>query len=265
MAIEIQRIGLDTAKGWQGRAKAEYERLGWVYAEAPLNKMVELANLRGDEQVIDAATGSGAILDALAPHLDKGGHIIGFDISRDMLSRRKKPLPPNASLRVADIYDTGFPDQSADLVTARQVYHNLADISGATQEIARILRTRRGKLIVSEYVTINPAVQEFEFPIFEKKEPGRHLWTGQQLAETIAGIWLPQFPYSEVKLDFAVLENYSVGDWMSRSGLPIDTQSAIIECYRNAPAGVKKVMNMHMTPEGDVLVDRPFAFVTAKK
>lgn len=259
----LENYNLATAEAWRPRARAGYERLAWVTAQEPLRKMVELAELKGNETVIDAATGSGAILDTLAPHLNRGGRIIGFDISQEMMDRRSKKLPENAELRVANIYTTGFDDKFAHLITARQVFHNLPDIPGAVNELSRVLKPE-GKLIICEYTPISPQVQEFEREIFDIKEPGRHLWTGNQLAKEVADTFLTGNKLGEVDLQYAVMPQYSVRDWMKSSGLPKPKQDRILEIYLNAPDRIKKNMNANIIRD-DILVDRPFAFVSAKK
>lgn len=259
----IKDTHLDIPAAWELRAAAGYEQLGWVDAKPLRDKIISLAALHGSETVVDAGTGTGTVLDALAPQVTTG-KLIGFDISQQMMDRRTKLLPPRAELRVANIYDTGLETNSADVITARQVFHNLRDIPGAVSELGRVLKPQ-GRLIVCEYVPVTPAVQEFERPIFELKEAGRHLFTGEELAETIAATFLAEYPGGEIRLDYAVLPQYSVKDWMENSGLPSETQIEIVRRYQEAPSGIQEMMRATHMPDGDMLIDRPAAFVVAQK
>lgn len=254
---------LDSAAAWERRAKAGYEQLPWVSSPILLGKMVELAGLSGNETVIDAATGSGAVFDALAPRVPQG-RIIGFDISRDMLSRRTTPLPSHGELVVASIYKTPFSDRMADVITARQVFHNLNNISGAVTELGRVLAPG-GRLIVNEYVPVTPEIQAFEREVFDKKEAGRHLFSGEGLAEVVAETFLDQYKDGVVLLDYAVLPQDSVRGWMKNSGLPPTTQQEIVGMYIDESGGILQPLRPTVTPDGDVLVDRPFAFIVAQK
>lgn len=252
---------LSSAAYWDERAAANYEQLGWVNADNLLNKMVQLAGLQGNETVVDAGTGSGAILNALAPQVPRG-RVIGFDLSAGMLGRRSEDrLPTNARLILADIHQTPFPDGSIDLVAARQVFHNLPDIGKALQEMRRILRPD-GKLIICEYTPPDEDCLKAEQPVWDLKERGRNLWTGQQLAQLVRTEWWGR---GQVSLETAMLKDYSNRDWMRSSGLPTETQQEILDLYLQAPQKFARAMNIRSTDDGDTLVDRPFSFVVATK
>lgn len=249
---------------WATRAAGGYEKLGWVKAGGLLDKIVELAHLQGNELVVDVGTGSQAVLDAVAPHLNDGGRVMGFDISADMMRKQEGMLPKNAILFVADTYHIPLPDESVDLVTARMVYHNLDDVGHAVRETARILRPG-GKFIISEYVVPDLDVLQFERMVFDIKEKGRHLWTGRQLKEMVACNWDQGNKGHNINLDYATLPKYSVKDWMKKSGLPEETQQAVLQCYLDAPEKIVQKMGIVFTADGDALVDRPFAYVVAEK
>lgn len=252
---------LATSEHWDKERAQGYAKLAWVQARQPLEKIIQLVQLKGDEVVVDAGTGSQAVLDVLAPHLHKDGMIVGFDISLGMMLNREGLLSPNARLVLADIYQTPFADNSVDLVTARHVYHNLPDIEAAVKEAKRILRPE-GRLMVIEYT---PCTQAYDFDriVFDLKEPGRNLWTGEQLRDTIAQAWC--CGNDQINLDFALLPQNSVVNWMRNSGLPEATQQAVFGCYLNAPSEISKVINLTITDDGDILVDRPFAYVMVAK
>lgn len=263
--MSIDKQGLSESSYWEQRANAGYSRLGWVNAIEPLNKMVELAGLQGNEIVVDAGTGSQAILDALAPHL-KTGRIFGFDISAGMLQRKEGVLPSNAALFLGDIYHLPLVSNSVDLITSRMVYHNLNNTAKALEEAKRVL-VPGGKLIVCEYVTPEDTLAwEHEKVVFDIKEKGRNLWTGNQLLREIAAQWEEgRVSNGRVSLDFAFLKGYSVKDWMSKSSLPEDKQQQVVDIYLKATPEVVKAMNINYTDDGDALVDRHFAYVVARK
>lgn len=256
---------LEQGKYWHTRAQAGYKQLGWVNASEPLQKMVELAALKGDEIVVDAGTGSHAILKALAPHLIKGGRVYGFDVSAEMMDPMIRSQYPNAHLFQGDVYALPLRDNSVDLMTARMVYHNLSDVALALREAKRVLRPG-GRLIVCEYVTPeNQAAWQHERNVFDIKERGRNLWTGSQLETLIKSVWDREYHNGHVRAEFATLAQYSVRDWMSKSGLPSETQQNIVDLYLNAPEAVSGPMRITYTEDNDALVDRPFTFVVATR
>jgi SAM-dependent methyltransferase len=242
---------------WERRAQGGYERLGWVTAPEPLRKIIELAGLKGDEMVVDVGTGSQVVSNAIAERLGENGKVIGFDHSPEMLRRGSL----NGRLFVADARAVPLPENTTDLVTARMVYHHLPDVDSAIRESYRVL-TPGGKLIVSEYVPPDEEALAFERQVFDIKEPERHLWTGEQLAALIITNWNSG---GEVLLDNDIMPQYSVRDWMNKSGLSEDIREAVLTFYMDAPPEIVKKMGVTHTVDGDALVDRPFAFVRAIK
>lgn len=240
---------------WRARSVG-YSELGWVNATGPLEKMVEMVNLQGRETVIDIGTGSQAVLSALAPKITTG-KIIGLDISADMLDHRNRSM---RSLLVADAFKLPFASNLADIATARMVFHHLPQPQACIQEACRILKPE-GKFLIGEYIATDHEVLQFERIVFDIKEPGRHLWTGQQLAELVSTVW----PSARLEVGYGLLPQYSVRDWMSKSGLSEEIQEAVLKQYLSAPKSIIDKMRIAFTPDGDALVDRPFGFVAATK
>jgi SAM-dependent methyltransferase len=266
MAIKFESE-LTTPNYWDERADGGYHNLGWVKAGEPLKKMVELAQLKGDEVVVDAATGGQAVKNALAPGLNRGGVIFGFDISEGMLMHSDGSILNRQSLLVSDVCNMPFAEESVDLVTARMVYHNLSpsQIGTALKESSRVLKPG-GRLIVCEYVTPESAeAWKHERKVFDIKEPDRNLWTGRQFGQQLHRTWKKGLGSKDTVLDFAVLTQYSVRDWMENSGLPQDKQQQVLDLYRVASAEATHAFNMTFTRDGDTLVDRPFAYFVAQK
>lgn len=263
--VELDRKSAFDPTMWVERARGGksggYEKLGWVGNDGLLKPFIDLGNFRGDETVVDVGTGSLAVLRTVAPHV---GEIIGFDIASAMIKRGDEDLPSNAGVFVGDAYKIPLQDGSVDVVTTRMVYHHLPDVADAVVEAARILRPG-GKLIVSEYVAPDPSTLEFDNVAFQIKEAGRHLWTGDQLNKLIAGAG---DSFRSAELYFAMLPQYSVRDWVGKSGISVEKQMKITDHYRAAPDFARRSMNIQNVsedsdPDRDVLVDRPFAFVVA--
>lgn len=242
---------------WEQRAAGGYEQLGWITASAALQKVIEAADLQGNEVVVDVGTGSQAVLSIIRDQLNRSGKTYGFDISLDMLQRGKDVAP----LFVADTYHIPLPAESVDVLTARMVYHHLEHIDVALNESYRVLRAG-GRLLMGEYVAVDDDVWQFERRVFDIKEAGRHLWTGPALAALIQHDWPEPIHHS---VGYGTIPQYSVKDWMGKSGLPQETQNAVRQCYLDAPESIVQKMNIMFTDDDDALVDRLFAFVLATK
>lgn len=255
---DLQRSG-----HWDSRAKAGYEKLGWVSASNLLSKITKLADLQPGQVGVDAATGSGAVIDALSRAYYQN-QLYGFDVSKGMLERREKPPLQNVSLFVADIYQLPLPDSSIDVMTARQVYHNLQEILDALREAHRVLRPG-GRLIICEYTPFDQEVLDFEKPAWDIKEPGRNLWTPEQLRNDIAGYWIKAFNGGSVDLDVEILTQYSNRNWMRNSGLPVEKQNHVMDVYASASENIVRKTGLTFTAKGDSLMNRPFSHIVATK
>ena len=99
-------------------------------------------------RLLDVGTGTGRILELLAPRISQG---VGVDASKAMLalarSRLARPGLGHCSVRLADMYRLPLPEASFDLAVMQMVLHYAEDPSGVLAEVARVLRPG-GRIIV---------------------------------------------------------------------------------------------------------------------
>ena len=105
------------------------------------------------ESVLDAGTGTGRMLELLAPEIRQG---TGVDVSPERLAIARDRLERigarHCQIRLADSHRLPFPSGTAiqgfDLGIFHQVLHYLEDPQSAVVEAARVLRPKGGVLIV---------------------------------------------------------------------------------------------------------------------
>jgi SAM-dependent methyltransferase len=106
-----------------------------------LQQLVELARLRGDERLLDIATGGGHTALAFAPHVRE---VMASDLTPDMLAAAEKFIrgqgAANVSFERADAENLPFADASFDIVTTRIAPHHFPHPNRYVEQVARVLR-----------------------------------------------------------------------------------------------------------------------------
>lgn len=113
--------------------------------------MRDLLGTQPIDSFLDIGTGTGRMLELLAPLYRKG---VGIDASTAMLSVARANLDKagvaHAQIRHGDIMKLPLPRDSFDLVAIHQVLHYLDDPAVALAEAARVLRPN-GRLLVADF------------------------------------------------------------------------------------------------------------------
>lgn len=101
--------------------------------------------------LVDMGTGTGRVLEVLAPVIERG---IGIDLSREMLAVARANLEAaglrHCMVRQGDITQLPLPADSADAVTIHQVLHYATDPAALVAEAARVLKPG-GMLVVVDF------------------------------------------------------------------------------------------------------------------
>ncbi len=159
--LELDSRRLDDIKQERAAAAAEYFRENAERWDAIRSLHVDdaeveaaLVDLAGElpvRDLVDVGTGTGRVLEVLAPLVDRG---LGVDSSREMLALARARLEEagikNCYVRQGDMYQLPLPPDSADLVTIHQVLHYSERPAAAVAEAARVLRPG-GRLAVVDF------------------------------------------------------------------------------------------------------------------
>ena len=134
-----------------------------------------LAPLRGDERVLDAGTGAGALALGLAPLV---GEIVGCDIVPELLTEAKKLASglPNVSFVESDIFALPFETGSFDIVGTIRTLHHLGRPERAFSELVRVTRPN-GRLLVIDQLAPPDPLRALEIDRFERARDPSHART----------------------------------------------------------------------------------------
>lgn len=123
-------------------------------------------------RLLDIGTGTGGLLELVAPRVDSA---LGIDASREMLALARsrlaeRGLGDRCSVRQADFYRLPLPDRAYDAVTLVMVLHYADEPAAALAEAARVLRPD-GLLLVVDLAPHGgrglPAAYAHQWPGFD--------------------------------------------------------------------------------------------------
>ena len=150
-AVRTGRVG--EASAYFARNAARWDEIRSLYvSEAAVEAAIMQAAAPAPfGRLIDLGTGAGRMLTLLGP---KARHAIGLDLSQQMLNIARAEVAraglARVELRHGDIYATGLPAGSADLVVVHRVLHYLTDPGAAVAEAARLL-SEEGRLLIIDF------------------------------------------------------------------------------------------------------------------
>ncbi|MBS0649224.1 MAG: methyltransferase domain-containing protein [Verrucomicrobia bacterium] len=133
------------------RASASYGEKGCCFFEYFGTRLVELAKLARDDQILDVATGKGAVLFPAAQVVGPQGKALGIDISSQMIEDAQAKAPyPWIELQQMDAEHLLLPDHSFDVVFCAFALFFFPSAPQALSEFKRVLKPG-GRLAVSTF------------------------------------------------------------------------------------------------------------------
>ena len=123
---------------------ANYSKSTFHASSIRLQEVVDLAQPKRGDLVLDVATGTGNTAFALAPHVRR---VIGLDLTREMLTEagriaaEKKIV--NVDWVIGDAEHLPFQDDTFDIYTVRAAPHHFANVDAFIAEAFRVLKPDR--------------------------------------------------------------------------------------------------------------------------
>ncbi|WP_137391369.1 ArsR/SmtB family transcription factor [Rhodoligotrophos defluvii] len=179
----------------------------------------EMRRILGPEPVdtlLDIGTGTGRILELLAPQARQG---IGIDMSREMLALARARLDAaglkHCQIRQGDIYHLPYASGSIDVVTIHQVLHFLDEPERALAEAVRVLKPE-GRLLVVDF-----APHELEF-LRETQAHRRLGISTQQFASWCHHLGLEHVEAKTLPPPPEIEQGLTVTIWLARGQAPAE-------------------------------------------
>jgi ubiquinone/menaquinone biosynthesis C-methylase UbiE len=206
--------------------------------------MIEVADLKGNERVLDAGCGAGHTALAFAPHV---AEVVAMDLSDAMLEQvallAAERQIDNITLTRGDVENMPFSDNEFDLVVSRYSAHHWPDPQRALREILRVMDKhgqRRSQFILADIVssdifTVDTYVQAIE--LLRDPSHVRDHTTAQWMAMLSGASYGAELVYEwDVRLDF--------DSWTERMRTPEHSVIAIRSLMDGAPEEVRSALRV---------------------
>jgi ubiquinone/menaquinone biosynthesis C-methylase UbiE len=128
---------------------ANYTRSTFHASSIRLQEVVDLAQPKKGDLVLDVATGTGNTAFALAPYVRR---VIGVDLTREMLNEARRIAAErnfaNTDWVIGDAERLPFQDSTFDIYVVRAAPHHFGDVDAFLDEAFRVLKPDRDGVFV---------------------------------------------------------------------------------------------------------------------
>lgn len=136
------------------RAAATYDQIGPAFFAHFGRRLVELAQIPAGAQVLDVATGRGAVFFPTAQAVGLGGYVTGIDLSERMVEETSRELTrrgiTNGEIRQMDAEHLLSPDHTFDYLVSGFSLFFFPHLDAALAEFRRVLKPS-GRIAVSTW------------------------------------------------------------------------------------------------------------------
>jgi ubiquinone/menaquinone biosynthesis C-methylase UbiE len=230
---------MDTKKSVQhqfGRSAQDYVESALHKSGKDLDILVKMAELTGEEKVLDVATGGGHTANALAPYSKE---VVALDLTPEMLKAAERFVTSNGHLHVkfvqGDAEKMPFGESSFDVVTCRIAPHHFPDIKAFVSEVARLLKPG-GLFLLDD----NVAPEKDEWDTFYNKVEKWRDPSHYRAHKKTEWLKLIEENGFEIEQTLGLHKTFLFDSWFDRMKLAKEEKVRLSEFMLNAGADIKQ-------------------------
>lgn len=201
-----------------------------------LQKLVQLATITGEEELLDIATGGGHTANAFAPLLKK---VTALDLTPEMLKAAEKFIRGNGHLnvdfKIGDAEDLPFSDGIFDIVTCRIAPHHFPNANKFVEEVQRVLKPS-GQFLLDDNVVPEEDDYDLFYNSVEKWRDYSHFRAWKK-SEWLRMLEMNGFEVYEMH---RFEKTFQFDSWCNRMNLPESEKDKLSAYIRNSSQKVKE-------------------------
>ena len=200
-----------------------------------LQRLIDMAELTGKEELLDVATGGGHTANAFAPLVKR---VTAVDLTQEMLTAAEKFVKGNGNQNVefikGDAEDLPFSNDSFDVVTCRIAPHHFPNINEFIKEVFRVLK-KGGQFLLDDNVVPEDDQYDQFYNKVEKWRDYSHFraWKKSE--------WIRMLEFAGFEIDewHRFEKTFYFDSWCNRMNLPMEEKKNLTQYFISASERIK--------------------------
>ncbi|MEH7417631.1 methyltransferase domain-containing protein [Neobacillus drentensis] len=200
-----------------------------------LQRLIEMAEVTGKEELLDVATGGGHTANAFAPLVKK---VTAVDLTQEMLTAAEKFVKGNGNQNVefikGDAENLPFSNGTFDVVTCRIAPHHFPNINEFIKEVFRVLK-QGGQFLLDDNVVPEDDQYDHFYNKIEKWRDYSHFraWKKSEWIRML------EFAGFEIVEWHRFEKNFYFDSWCNRMNLSKDEKKKLTEYFISTSGKIK--------------------------
>lgn len=224
-----------------------------------LAKLITLARPNEHDVCLDIGTGAGHTAAALAQTAKK---VFGLDPSEGMRKAAQETYGHLANLEFVpgSSEETGFPDNTFDIITARHTLHHHPSMPRTLAEIKRVLKPG-GRLVIVDEITPNENVNDWYHALEVTRDPThfRAYYVNEWKA------FIREANLTWILGDTETIYRLEVESWIERMKPSAKQAENVRQLFRDANLEAQNIFNIVYQDNSAVTFDMPMLVMLAVK